>query len=176
MQRRTLPGRRIEMTYKLIPIAIATALSISAAPVVWVDWTSGTAGTSGSATGTLTVGMTTVNVAYSGEIAFLQTSGGTNYWNPGAPYISALVDNAPPASDIIALSQKGSKTLTFSQPVDNLFFAIVSLNGNGYEFDADFDIVSTGCGYWGCGGLQKVAVPGGFQANSTGGEPHGVIR
>lgn len=161
---------------KALLCTATTALAMSAAPVIWVDWTGGTAGTNGSATGILDIDGTIVDVTYTGEVAFLQTGVGTNYFNPGSPYISATVDNAPPAAEMIALSQATTKTLTFSKPIDNLFFAVVSLNGNGYQFDSDFEIVSTGCGYWGCGGLTKVAVPGGFQMNSTGGEPHGVIR
>lgn len=149
-----------------------------AAPVIWTDWVSGTAGTNGSAAGTLTIGPTTVNVTYSGEISFLITGAGTNYWAPSAPYISPTVDNAPPASDIIALSQTGSKTLTFSQAIDNLFFGIVSLNGNGYRFNQDFEIVSGNGigGYWGTGTLTRTnPSPGVFQLNGSG-EPHGVIR
>ena len=42
--------------------------------------------------------------------------------------MSTAVDNAPPTSDIIQLSQASSKTLTFSRPVDNLSSAVVSLN------------------------------------------------
>ena len=77
---------------------------------------------------------------------------------------------------MIALSLAAPKTLTFSQPVDNLFFAVVSLNGNGYRFNQDFEVVSTGPGYWGNGTLTKVNLGGGqFQLNGTG-EPHGVIR
>ena len=147
-----------------------------AAFVNWVDWTSGTAGANGVASGVLNIGSATVNVSYAGEIAFIQTGSGTNYFNPSAPYISGLVDNAPPAAEMIALSTTGSKTLTFSQPIDNLFFALVSLNGNGYRFDSDFEIVSTGCGFWRCGTLTKEDLGGGvFQLNGTG-EPHGVIR
>jgi PEP-CTERM motif len=156
--------------------ALCALTQVSAAPVTWVDWTSGTTGNNATATGALTVDGTTVNVAYSGQIAFIQTSGGINYWNPSTPYISALVDNAPSTTDIIANSTASVKTLTFSQPVDNLFFAVVSLNGNGYRFSQDFDIVSTGCGYWGCGGLTKLVSGGSYDLNSTGGEPHGVIR
>ncbi len=161
---------------KTLLCTAAAAVALSAAPVIWVDWTAGTAGSNGSATGVLDIGGTIVDVTYTGEIAFIQTGVGTNYFNPATPYISATVDNAPPAAEMIALSQATKKTLTFSKPIDNLFFAVVSLNGNGYQFDSDFEIVSTGCGFWGCGGLTKVAVPDGFQMNSTGGEPHGVIR
>src|SRR5262249_19820920 len=100
----------------------------AAPPVTWVDWTSGTAGASGSASGVLNLGTSSVAVSYSGEIAFIQTNGGTNYWNPSAPYMSATVPNAPPTPDIIALSMASSKTLTFSQPISNLLFAVVSLN------------------------------------------------
>src|SRR5262245_13104936 len=156
----------------MVLLAVCSLLPLSAAPVIWVDWISGTAGDSGSAFGQMTIGSTVVDVNYSGQIAFLQTSGGTNYYIPSVPYVSALVDNPPPNSDIIALSKASTKTLTFSQPVDNLFFAIVSLNGNGYGFNEDFEIVSTGCGYWGCGGLKKEVSGGTYQANSTGGEPH----
>lgn len=161
--------------------ALASAASVSAAPVTWVDWTSGTAGPSGSASGVVDLGApgpdsSDIAVSYSGEIAFIQTSGGTDYWKPAAPYISALVDNAPGTPDIIALSSATTKTLTFSAPVDNLFFAVVSLNGNGYSFDEDFEIVSEGCGYWGCGSFSKdTSIPGEYRLIGSG-EPHGVIR
>jgi hypothetical protein len=144
--------------------------------VTWVDWVSGTVGNNGSASGVLSLGATTVDVSYSGQIAFLQTNGGTNYYLPSAPYISSVVDNAPATSDIVALSTATTKTLTFSQPVDNLFFAVVSLNGNGYLFDKDFEIVSFGTGYWGGGTMTRVAnADGTFEVTGTG-EPHGVIR
>ena len=119
------------------------------ADVIWVDWQ--TILQNGDVEGTATVQGGTVTVTYSGERQFVQTSCGTNYWNPSTPYISATVPNAPPDCDIIALSQATSKTLTFSEPVANVFFAVVSLNGNGYRFDRDFDILSFGLGYWGNG-------------------------
>jgi hypothetical protein len=146
------------------------------AQVYWTDWISGTAGPSGSATGTLNVNGTEITVTYQGEIQFLQTNGGTNYWNPSAPYISATVPVAPPASDIIALSRATTKTITFSQAVTNPIFAVVSLNGNGYRFDRDFEVLSYGAGYWGNGTLTREALNGGlFQLNGTG-EGHGVIQ
>src|SRR3954452_6772573 len=166
----------MKLRFGIVFSAVCALNQVSAAPVTWVDWTSGTTGNNATAAGTFTASGQTVNVSYSGQIAFIQTSGGTNYWNPSTPYISGLVDNAPPTTDIIANSTASVKTLTFSQPVDNLFFAVVSLNGNGYRFSQNFDIVSTGCGYWGCGGLEKVVTGGTYDLNSTGGEPHGVIR
>ena len=147
--------------------------------VSWVSWLSGISGVNGSATGVLTFGDTNVDVNYTGEIAFIQTqtSGGANYWKPATPYLSARVGNAPPAPGIIALSRASAKTLTFSKPVTGLLFAIVSLNGNGYRFNQDFDILSYGCGYWGCGTLTKLDLGDGtYQLNGASGEPHGVIR
>ncbi|MDP2868099.1 PEP-CTERM sorting domain-containing protein [Methyloversatilis sp.] len=167
--------RRTLVVLGLLSQALIVAPS-NAAPVNWVNWTSGTAGASGSATGVLNIGESTVDVDYSGEIAFIQTAGGINYWNPSSPYISALVDNAPDTTDIIALSRATSKTLSFSVPVQDLFFAVVSLNGNGYRFDQDFEVVGFGAGYWGNGTLNRAELGGGqFQLNGTG-EPHGVIR
>jgi hypothetical protein len=151
--------------------------AVQAAPVSWTDWTGGTEGTAGSATGQLLTPDGVVDVEYTGEIAFLQTGTGTNYFEPAEPYLSALVDNAPPGAEMIALSQAGTRTLTFSQPVEDLFFAVVSLNGNSFTFDSDFEIVSSGCGFWGCGGFAKSDLGGGqFQIAATGSEPHGVIR
>lgn len=161
-------------------LAAGLATAAQADPVNWADWLSGTPGANGSATGVFNTAGGPVTISYSGEIAFIQTGTGTNFYNPSTPYLSALVDNAPPAAEMIALSSATAKTLTFSQPVNNLFFAVVSLNRNGYEFSHDFDIVSSGCGFWGCGGFTKVDLGNGhFQLNANpalGPEPHGVIR
>jgi hypothetical protein len=167
----------VRRNWKFFVFVLAAMLPLEAAPVFWTDWISGTAGASGSASGVIDFGGgNIVNVDYTGEMVFIQTNGGTNYWIPSAPYISAQVDNAPPDSDIVALSSATSKTLTFSMPIDNLFFAVVSLNGNGYQFDQDFEVVSFGPGYWGNGTLTKQDLGNGqFQLNGTG-EPHGVIR
>ncbi|MBN8706313.1 MAG: T9SS type A sorting domain-containing protein [Bacteroidetes bacterium] len=144
--------------------------------VNWADWTSGTTGASGVAAGHFTTDDGVVDISYSGEVSFIQLGTGTNYFNPATPFLSSAVINAPPAAEMIGLSQATAKTLTFSHPVNNLFFAVVSLNSNGYKFNRDFEIVSTGCGYWGCGTLTKVVNEDGtFQINGSG-EPHGIIR
>jgi hypothetical protein len=164
----------------LSSILAASALLVGAvtaeAQVVWTNWTAGTAGAAGSAVGTLTIGAEVVNVTYTGEIEFIITGAGTNYWNPSAPYISGTVPNAPPASDIIALSRATAKTITFSRPIAGLLFAVVSLNGNGYRFNQDFQVLSFGNGYWGNGTLTRVNNGDGtYQLNGSG-EPHGVIE
>jgi hypothetical protein len=164
--------------FALAAAACLWAGTAAAAPVIWVDWTSGT---SGSATGVIDLGpagpdASDIGVSYNGEIQFIQTAGGTNYWtgNP-SPYVSTAVDNAPSTPDIVALSQASQKTLTFSRPVNNLFFAVVSLNGNGYRFNEDFTIESFAAGYWGNGTLTRQDLGNGtFQLNGSG-EPHGVI-
>jgi hypothetical protein len=145
----------------------------TAQEVIWVDWQ--TVLPNGDIQGTAAVQGGTVTVTYSGERQFVQTECGTNYWLPSDPYLSAEVTNPPPDCDIIALSQATPKTLTFSEPVANVFLAVVSLNGNGYRFDRDFEILSDGCGYWGCGTLTKQVNPPTYDLIGSG-EPHGVIR
>ena len=48
----------------------------------------------------------------------------------------------PPASDIIAMGTDSTRTLTFSEAVSDLYFAYISMNGNGFTFDRDFEIIS----------------------------------
>src|SRR3989338_7812390 len=167
----------------------------------WADWTGGdldaSAGFEG--VGTITTPTSVVTVTYTNPqgIHFFQPSGGTDYYangffgttrNPAtSPYTSNVVANIPTGTDIVALKFAGTQTLTFSEPVANPVFAYVSLNGNGYAFDQDFEILSFGdpsngndCGYWGCGTSFKNVVDlggGNFEYQLLGtGEPHGTIR
>ncbi len=182
-------------------VAAVLALSgagANAVPFFWTDWTGGDLdpGPGFSAQGTITTTTSTVGVTYSNAngIGFYQPTGGTDFYisvGAGAsPYTSAVVDNRPTGTDIIALSQAGTQTLHFSEAIANPVFAFVSLNGNGYAFDQDFDVLSVGgvdghaCGYWGCGGISKVVVDLGggkfeYQLNSNnvgGTEPHGTLQ
>lgn len=189
-------GRALSsMTAILLGIA---SPGVSAATIFWTDWTGTNAlpapGFEG--TGTITTGTATIGVTYTNPngVGFYDTGGGTDYWvggsGPTSPYTSAAVDNRPAGTDIIALRWAGSQTLSFSQAVANPVFAFVSLNGNGYAFNRDFELLSLGgvdgnaCGYWGCGGASKVVVDlggGNFEYqlnsnNSGGSEPHGALR
>jgi hypothetical protein len=156
-----------------IGVLVATYIEVGQASVVsWTDWTAVSELSSG-VFGTLTVGSDTVHVTYSGLYSFAQTSGGTNYWNPSAPYLSTDVDNAPPAADIIALNAGGSKTITFSQAVQNPILALVSWNGNTVDFGETIKILSFGNGYWGGGTPILNATGTGFFGS---GEVHGVIE
>lgn len=166
----------------------------------WADWQTSNSSGGFNAFGTITTTSTTVNVTYSNSngISFYQTGGGTDtdYWQNGSnggrndvisPYTSSIVSNSPTGTDIIALQSAGSQTLTFSQTIANPVFSYVSLNGNGYAFDQDFDILSFGdgspndvAGYWGPGTSYKNVVDlggGNFEYQLLGtGEPHGTIR
>lgn len=190
-----------DLFFKAIPSAPALLLAMACAnanavPIFWTDWTSSNAVSGFQGTGTITTGTSTIGVTYTNAngIGFYDTGSGTDYWVGGSgvtsPYTSAVVDNRPTGSDIIALSRRGTQTLQFSTAVANPVFAFVSLNGNGYAFDQDFELLSLGgvdgnaCGYWGCGGATKVVVDLGngvfeYQLNSNnigGSEPHGALR
>lgn len=192
-------GKRNPILHAFMGLLAATfAAGASAAPFYWADWSGSDqdpgAGFQGE--GTITTLTSSVDVTYTNAqgIGFYQTGSGTNYYSGGSggtsPYTSALVDNAPPAAEMIALQYAGTQTLQFSQEITNPVFAFVSLNRNGYAFDQDFEILSLGgvdgnaCGYWGCGGASRVVVTRSdgtveYQLNSNnvgGTEPHGVIR
>lgn len=148
-------------------------LSVSAAQAGTVYWTDWAASGPGTVTGTMNIGSETVDVTFSGAYSFAQTSGGTNYWNPATPYLSATVENAPPASDIIALSSSGSVTITFSQSVTNPLLALVSWNGNRPRFENEIEFLSYGRGYWGNGTPVMDSDKKGFYGS---GEVHGVLQ
>ncbi len=189
---------RLNATGSLVAILLgSTSVPALADPIFWTDWTgTNTAVTGFQGQGTITTNTTSITVTYSNAngVGFYQPSGGTDYWIGGtgatSPYTSTAVDNRPTGTDIVALSKAGTQTLTFSQTIANPVFAFASLNGNGYAFDQDFELLSLGgvggnaCGYWGCGGASKVVVDLGngnfeYQLNSNGvggSEPHGTLR
>jgi len=102
----------------------ATSLALGCAgahavPFFWTDWTGADLdpGTGFRAQGTITTPTSTVGVTYTNAsgIGFYQPSGGIDYYvGVGAgtsPYTSAIVDNRPTGTDIVALSQAGTQTL-----------------------------------------------------------------
>ncbi|MDR7269818.1 hypothetical protein J2X20_002447 [Pelomonas saccharophila] len=169
---------------KLLAAALVASAGLAqAAPVYWTDWQSSNPNAAGfQGNGVITTTTATVNVTYTNRqgIGFYDTGAGFDYWAYGTSYTSSAVDNRPTGSDQIALSYAGPQTLHFSQAIANPVFAFISLNGNGYGFDQDFDILSVGCGYWGCGNVTKNVIDHGggvfeYQLIGTG-EPHGAIR
>ena len=189
-------------TLKRVAIIISALLLVTgsafAATISWTDWTNSSTDTSGfTAYGTITTSTSSVDVTYTNPqgFAFFQATGGTDYWQNGgsgrdestSPYTSAFVENIPTGTDIVALQYAGSQTLSFSETIANPVFSYVSLNGNGYSFDQNFEILSFGhdsddndCGYWGCGTSYKKIIDlggGNFEYQLLGtGEPHGTLR
>ncbi|MEA5515001.1 PEP-CTERM sorting domain-containing protein [Nodularia sp. UHCC 0506] len=178
-------------------IALGTGNMASAATIYWTDWISGTNTNGFTGNGTITTPTSTIDVTYNNpqNIDFFQPNGGIDYWQnersgrneATSPYTSESVDNIPTGTDIIALRWAGEQTLTFSENVANLVFSYISLNGNGYSFTQDFEILSFGnssdgnsCGYWGCGTSFKEVIDlgnGDFEYRLLGtDEPHGTIR
>ncbi|MBS0507122.1 MAG: PEP-CTERM sorting domain-containing protein [Proteobacteria bacterium] len=155
-----------------IALAFGCTSAVQAAAVYWTDWTS-TSAASSQVFGDLDVGGTNVGITFTGAYAFAQTTGGTNYWSPAAPYLSSLVGNAPPASDIIGLNTGGKATITFSQAVVDPLIALVSWNGNTVDFGVPIEFLSYGSGYWDNGTPVMNSTDTGFYGN---GEVHGVIR
>lgn len=174
-----------------IPLLVFS-VSASAVPILWTDWQSSDALNGFTGYGTITTTTAIVDVTYnnSNGVGFYDTGAGRDYWVPRrgntSPYTSSAVDNRPTGSDIIALRYAGTQTLSFSEVIANPVFSYVSLNGNGYAFDQDFDILSFGdstdndCGFWGCGTSYKNVVDlggGEFEYQLLGtGEPHGTIQ
>jgi hypothetical protein len=183
-------------------LALAVAGVMAAAPaaavnVNWIDWQTSSSTNGFTATGVITSGGETIDVTYNNPqgVGFFQngvTGNLTNYFTgTPSPYTSIGPngnDNAPPAAEMIALRFQGTQTLTFSQRVANLYLSFVSLNGNGYRFDQDFEILSVtgqnldgdtsadGAGRFGTGNVVRVDNGDGtYSLNSTGGEPHGTI-
>ncbi len=158
---------------------VAVSLSFAAGPaaatdVAWANLTSKDDG-AGVVSGDIAVNGQDVGVTFSGGYGFAQVNDqGTFYWTEGtpAPYTGGSVSDAPPDSDIIALSTGGLKTITFDRPVSDVYLALISWNGNAGTFNQAFNVVSQGCGYWGCGTFTDVT-PTSFVAN---GELHGVIE
>lgn len=153
----------------------------------YVDWTAADAG-AGTASGTISLpGGQSVGVTLrvrnpngsAGTFLGSQLSCGTAFWtaNNSAPYVSASVLNGPPACDIIQLAGGSSSTyeITFSEPVSDPIMPVLSLGSGGtptyYDFDRQFQVVSTGHGYWGNGTFR--ADPGEVL---YGAEGHGTIR
>lgn len=159
----------MKLGHLLLGSALALAVPQTAtAAITWTDWQQ-----TGANTVFGTVGG--VNVTYSGTYGFAQTNGGTDFWNTcnNACWDSTV---APPTgSDIIALNLAGTKTITFSSAVNDVYIALMSWQGQGsVVFDRAFTQEGwvRGCGYWGCGLLTNTT-PVSFTSNN---EAHGILK
>ncbi|MBU1566214.1 MAG: PEP-CTERM sorting domain-containing protein [Proteobacteria bacterium] len=151
--------------------------SASASTITWTDWQSATPGT-------VTGSMGSVGVTYTGNYSFAQLGTGENYWtepNPGQePYTgSALIDNAPTPSEMIALNSSATHTITFSEAVLNPVMAIVSMGRPSspvsYAFNQPFSFLSGGVGYWSYSNAGNAGAYSILGNTLTGNEFHGAI-
>ena len=134
------------MNFKTLALGAALALTATSAAnavsITWAKLTNASAGVVGGSIGG-------VGVTYNGSYSFAQLNNtGIDYWVLGTYNGPA---NRPTGTDIIALDQAGSKTITFSQAVTNPYVAFNSWNGNTASFSKTFSVIGQGCGYWGCG-------------------------
>lgn len=155
---------------KQAAILLAALLASSAASSAVITWTDWTAATQGAAVGTINAPSGTVNVSYAGSYSFVQTGCGTAYWSPGT-YNGAF--NKPFDCDIVALNAGGTKTIAFDTAVTNPYMALQSWNGNTVRFDAAFEVVSNGSGFWGSG---TPIVDGDDMGFFGSGEVHAILR
>ncbi len=156
----------------ILTTCLSTTTPAFAAQVSWTDWVSSP--DQFTASGNLLVGTTSVNVDYLGTGAhgFVQTGTGTNFWT-GPAYTRGTIDNAPPASELVALSQGGTVTINFSQTVQDPLIGLISWNNNTVDFGAPIQFDSFGQGFWGDGTPILNSTGTGFFGS---GELHGVLR
>lgn len=124
---------------------LAAVPSALADTVTWATWNPQT--TSGVITGTIG----SVDVTYTGEVAFFHASnsGAYNYFQPTSTYVGGVVGNASTDGGMIAIDGNGTTdTFTFSAPVTGLVLSEVSLGqpgiGTNYTFDSPFSIAACG--------------------------------
>src|SRR5687767_11477738 len=114
--------RSVSQAFAALALLLCSCFAAIAAPVFWTDWLGSDtdSGPGFIGQGLITTATSTVNVTYTNAqgIGFYQSSGAdTDYWTPripvsNSPYTSALVDNPPPDSDIVALQFAGNQTLS----------------------------------------------------------------
>jgi PEP-CTERM motif-containing protein len=158
---------RVARVAKILVACSAVVGPAAGAQITWTNWTSfTTSSTAGTGTGT----MGGIGVSYRGEVeGGSQTSsgGGTQYYNPSAPghnFDPATYGPNGPGTNPGFVQIYGqdrnpiTNTLTFSTPVNDLYFAIISMGQQTipvtYTFSTgeSFTISSQGSGWWGtCG-------------------------
>lgn len=156
----------MKMGHLILGSALALAVPQAAsAAITWTDWQQ-----AGTNTVTGTVGG--VAVTYTGSYGFAQTNGGTAWWD--SPNWDGTAGR-PSGSDLIALNLAGTKTITFSSAVSDVYIALMSWQGqNSVTFDRPFTQEGwlRGCGFWGCGLLNQTSPTSFSSAN----EAHGILR
>ncbi|MGH7437718.1 MAG: hypothetical protein ACRENE_18730, partial [Polyangiaceae bacterium] len=142
------------------------------APGAYVLWATWASQDGGEVQGSIPLAEGVLYLTYEGQVAGLQTDGGTDDFLPVSTFLSPTVGNAPSGTTMIEVAGSSSTpdSLTFSQPVTNPVVAIYDLGvsfantASVIVFDAPFTILSSGpntsgTGYWGNG--QLVVAEGG---------------
>lgn len=161
--------------------AAATAFAVTSASAVTVTWTDWSSITALTAEGSM--GLVDVEVFANAPMNGLsQINCGVNYWtepnSADRPYTGGSVSNAPTACEQVGLNGEVIVSLFFSQPVDTLWLALLSVGQQGvpitYTFNHAFTIDSEGQGYWGNDTADGVV--GGLNTTLTMREFHGLLR
>lgn len=153
----------------LLSLLASPAMAI---PVTWTEWT---AVDDFTAAGTLTLGSQTVDVGLSSDfpLYFVDPGTGTDWWT-GDAYTKGEVSNAPSGGDVVALGLGSVVTVTFSQPLTDIYLAYVSWNlPASIWISTPATVISEGCGYFGCGATLPDASGHGVEFV---GEAHGVLK
>ena len=140
-------------------LALALMAASHTASAVTVNWTDWTAISTSSASGNMDGVLVTVSATSGTMNGPSQTACGTNWWtepdasNPA--YTGGSVDNAPTAREQVALDSPVSITVNFSEAVDGLYMALLSVGRSSsdftvtYDFDRPFAVDSEGRGVLG---------------------------
>ena len=157
------------MTFRNLIVGGLMLAAAGSAQAVTVQWASLTAQPDAT---TVIGNIGAIGVTFSGSVNFSQlNNAGTDYWVDGG-YTQGLV-NRPVGTDLISLNEAGTKRITFSSAVKDVYIAFTSWNGNTANFSSPFTVVSQGCGFWGCGTFNVNGTNDGFFGN---GEVHGVLK
>ena len=156
------------MKKTLLALMAGAAVALAAQPASAITWTDWTAASAGQVTGTAG----SVGVTYTGSYSGVQLSPATDFYN-GSGFPVAL---KPSNTDIIQLTEAGTKSITFSTAVTDVYLAIVSWNGNDVTFSSPFTIEAMGCGFWGCGTVTQYNGGLSFSSTPYPNEPHGVLK
>jgi PEP-CTERM motif len=159
-------------------LAFALMAASHAASAVTVNWTDWTAISTTSASGTMDGVAVTVSATSGTMNGPSQTACGTNWWtepNAAIPaYTGGSVDNAPTACEQVALSSPVNITVNFSEAVDTLYMALLSVGRSTvavtYNFNRPFTVDSEGRGFWGDGSYVT-----GAGDTLSGNEFHGLL-
>ena len=167
------------VTKIITPLLLILSAQAYSTPVYWTDWT--TRPDANSAVGSINVGGTNIDVTLTSTESLygLQTECGTNFWGSYAgSFTSGTADNAPTPCEMVQFSAGSTVTVSFSDTVENLYFGLLSWNGNTTTFDTEISIDSSVRGYYGGPGTPSMnATSTGFTTTSGYyGEYHGLVK